>query len=131
MDGNCDSWSQSTSGARSCRARATLAPQDDDLDAVAAQLRTVGIRVEVDHSDERMQKKIRNHTTQKVPFMLLAGAKDTEAGAVSFRYRDGSQRNGVPVAEAVDEIVAAIAARAQVTTSPVAAPTASEAPAGS
>jgi threonyl-tRNA synthetase len=68
---------------------------------VAAKLRARGIRVEVDASDDRMQKKIRNHTTQKVPFMLLAGGKDVEAGAVSFRFRDGSQINGVPVDEAV------------------------------
>ncbi|WP_322098228.1 threonine--tRNA ligase [Nakamurella alba] len=77
----------------------------DHLDAVAAQLREAGVRVEVDHSDDRMQKKIRTHTTAKVPFQLLAGAKDVEAGAVSFRFRDGSQVNGVPVAEAVSAIV--------------------------
>ena len=76
----------------------------DHLDDVAKQLRANGIRVEVDHSDDRMQKKIRTHTTQKVPFQLLAGAKDVEAGAVSFRFRDGSQVNGVPVDEAVDLI---------------------------
>jgi threonyl-tRNA synthetase len=61
--------------------------------------------VDVDTSDDRMQKKIRNHTTQKVPFMLLAGGKDVEAGAVSFRFRDGSQINGVPVDEAVRTVV--------------------------
>ena len=61
------------------------------------QLRAKGIRAEVDHSDDRMQKKIRTHTTGKVPFLLLAGAKDVEAGAVSFRFRDGTQVNGVPV----------------------------------
>ncbi len=71
---------------------------------VAGQLRRRGIRVEVDVSDERMQKKIRTHTTQKVPFMLLAGERDVEAGAVSFRFRDGTQCNGVPVAEAVELI---------------------------
>ena len=64
-------------------------------------LRAAGLRAEVDHSDDRMQKKIRNHTTGKVPFMLLAGERDVEAGAVSFRFRDGTQVNGVPVAEAV------------------------------
>ena len=63
-----------------------------------------GIRVEVDASDDRMQKKIRTAQKQKVPFMLIAGATDAEAGAVSFRYRDGSQRNGIPVEQAVDEI---------------------------
>ncbi|AJK69010.1 threonine--tRNA ligase [Corynebacterium marinum] len=74
------------------------------LEAVAAQLRKKGIRADVDTSDDRMQKKIRNHTTGKVPFMLLAGARDVEAGAVSFRFLDGTQVNGVPVAEAVDLI---------------------------
>jgi threonyl-tRNA synthetase len=75
------------------------------LQDVADKLRAKGIRVEVDASDDRMQKKIRNHTTQKVPFMLLAGGKDVEAGAVSFRFRDGSQINGVPVDEAVRTVV--------------------------
>jgi threonyl-tRNA synthetase len=75
------------------------------LDTVAETLRRNDIRVEVDHSDDRMQKKIRTHTTQKVPFLLLAGAKDVDAGAVSFRFRDGSQINGVPVPDAVDAIV--------------------------
>ncbi len=73
---------------------------------VAETLRARGIRVDVDTSDDRMQKKIRNHTTQKVPFMLLAGGKDVEAGAVSFRFRDGSQINGVPVDVAVATVVA-------------------------
>jgi threonyl-tRNA synthetase len=61
-----------------------------------------------------MQKKIRNAQKQKVPFMLLAGDDDVAASAVSFRYRSGAQKNGVPVAEAVEEIAAAIASRAQV-----------------
>jgi threonyl-tRNA synthetase len=77
----------------------------DHLQAVAEELKAVGVRVEVDHSDDRMQKKIRTHTTQKVPFMLLAGERDVEAGAVSFRFRDGTQVNGVPVAQAVATIV--------------------------
>ncbi|MGH3834547.1 MAG: threonine--tRNA ligase [Pseudonocardiaceae bacterium] len=76
----------------------------EHLHRVAKKLRSKGIRVDVDGSDERMQKKIRNHTTQKVPFMLLAGTKDVEAGAVSFRFRDGSQINGIPVDEAVATI---------------------------
>ena len=84
------------------------------LDDVAARLRAEGIRVEVDASDERMQKKIRNAQKQKVPFMLLAGDDDVAAGAVSFRFRDGSQRNQVPVAEAVEQIVAAVRDRVQV-----------------
>ena len=83
----------------------------DHLSKVAAQLRARGVRVEVDTSDDRMQKKIRNHTTQKVPFMLLAGGKDVDAGAVSFRFRDGSQVNGVPVERAVDVITDWIASR--------------------
>jgi threonyl-tRNA synthetase len=76
----------------------------EHLHQVAKALHTKGIRVEVDSSDDRMQKKIRTHTTQKVPFMLLAGAKDVEGGAVSFRFRDGSQINGVPVDAAVSAI---------------------------
>ena len=76
------------------------------LEAVTAELRRRGIRAEVDTSDDRMQKKIRNHTTGKIPFMLLAGARDVEADAVSFRFLDGTQVNGVPVAEAVELIEA-------------------------
>ncbi|AGF72632.1 threonyl-tRNA ligase [Corynebacterium halotolerans YIM 70093 = DSM 44683] len=72
------------------------------LEEITARLRARGIRATVDTSDDRMQKKIRNHTTGKVPFMLLAGARDVEAGAVSFRFLDGSQVNGVPVDEAVE-----------------------------
>jgi threonyl-tRNA synthetase len=76
----------------------------EHLQQVAKALRARGIRVEVDASDERMQKKIRTHTTQKVPFLLLAGDKDVEAGAVSFRFRDGTQINGVGVEDAVGAI---------------------------
>ncbi|WP_084614487.1 threonine--tRNA ligase [Nakamurella lactea] len=83
----------------------------EHLDSVAELLRGKGIRVDVDHSDERMQKKIRTHTTQKIPFQLLAGAKDVEAAAVSFRFRDGGQINGIPVAAAVDAIVDWVARR--------------------
>jgi threonyl-tRNA synthetase len=86
----------------------------DYLDGVAAQLKARGIRVEIDHSDERMQKKIRTAQTQKIPFMLIAGDNDIEAGAVSFRYRSGEQENGVPVEEAVERIATAIAERVQV-----------------
>ena len=74
-------------------------------------LRAEGIRAEVDESDDRMQKKIRTAQQQKVPFMLIAGATDAEAGAVSFRYRDGTQRNGIPVAQAIDEIADTVARR--------------------
>ncbi|GAA1384911.1 threonine--tRNA ligase [Kitasatospora putterlickiae] len=81
---------------------------------VAAELRKRGIRVEVDTSDDRMQKKIRNAQRAKTPFMLIAGNDDVEAGAVSFRYRNGEQKNGVPVAEAVQEIVDAVERRIQV-----------------
>ena len=81
------------------------------LEEVAAQLRQRGIRADVDTSDDRMQKKIRNHTTAKVPFMLVAGARDVEAGAVSFRFLDGTQVNGVPVNEAVELIAAWVAER--------------------
>ena len=84
------------------------------LQDVAARLRARGVRVEVDAGDDRMQKKIRTAQRQKVPFMLLAGEDDVSAGAVSFRYRSGEQRNGVPVAQAMDEIVDAIAQRVQV-----------------
>jgi len=84
------------------------------LREVEQRLRGEGIRVEVDDSDDRMQKKIRNAQTQKVPFMLIAGDRDVEEGAVSFRYRSGEQDNGVPVAEAVTRIVAAVRRRVQV-----------------
>jgi threonyl-tRNA synthetase len=84
------------------------------LAKVAAQLREQGIRVEVDASDDRMQKKIRTAQRQKVPYMLIAGDDDVAAGGVSFRYRDGSQKNGVPVDEAVAEIVTAVRDRIQV-----------------
>ena len=84
------------------------------LEKIAASLRDAGIRVEVDTSDDRMQKKIRNAQRQKVPFMLLAGDEDMARGAVSFRFRDGTQRNGVPVEEAISEIVSAVEQRIQV-----------------
>ena len=93
---------------------------------VAKQLRAKGIRVEIDDSDDRMQKKIRTASKQKIPFVLLAGATDAEAGAVSFRYRDGSQRNGVPVGEAVEQVAAWVAARHN--TDPTAATTADDVP---
>jgi threonyl-tRNA synthetase len=84
------------------------------LQDVAAQLRAAGVRVEVDDTDDRMPKKIRTWTKQKVPFLLIAGAEDVENGAVSFRFRDGSQENGVPVADAVARIAAAVRDRVQV-----------------
>jgi threonyl-tRNA synthetase len=81
------------------------------VEGVAAALRAQEIRVEVDSGDDRMQKKIRTHTLAKVPFLLLAGARDVEAGAVSFRFRDGTQANGVPVDEAVAELAAWVRSR--------------------
>ncbi|WP_375424885.1 threonine--tRNA ligase [uncultured Friedmanniella sp.] len=84
------------------------------LGDVVAQLAATGVRAEVDTSDDRMQKKIRNAQKSKVPYMLIAGGEDAAAGAVSFRYRDGTQKNGVPVADAVAEITDAIARRVQV-----------------
>ena len=84
------------------------------LEQVAERLRARGIRVDVDTSDDRMQKKIRTAQKSKVPFMLIAGDDDVAAGAVSFRYRDGTQKNGVLVDDAVAEILAAIDARVQV-----------------
>jgi len=89
-------------------------PFEAYLDDVVKQLRAQGIRAEVDRSDDRFGKKIRNASTQKIPFVLIAGGEDAEAGAVSFRYRDGRQDNGVPVAEAIERIVSAVRDRVQV-----------------
>ncbi len=86
----------------------------DYLAGIASQMRRLGLRVEVDDSDDRMQKKIRNAQLQKVPFMMIAGDQDVEAGAVSFRYRDGHQENGVPVEEAIARVQAAVDSREQV-----------------
>jgi threonyl-tRNA synthetase len=87
---------------------------DDYLGELADELKARGIRVEVDRSDDRMQKKIRNAQLQKVPFMVIAGDRDLEEGAVSFRYRDGRQDNGVPKADAIARIVEAVDQRIQV-----------------
>ncbi|QFG68552.1 threonine--tRNA ligase [Ornithinimicrobium pratense] len=87
---------------------------DDYLKDVATQLRAQGVRVDLDLSDDRFPKKIRNASKSKAPFILIVGGEDRDAGAVSFRYRDGSQKNGVPVVEAVAEISAAIRDRVQV-----------------
>ncbi len=84
------------------------------LDGVIAQLKAVGVRAEVDHSSDRMPKKIRTHTKAKVPYQLIAGEEDRAADAVSFRFRDGTQENGIPIAEAIERITTAIATRAQV-----------------
>ncbi|MFD9328108.1 threonine--tRNA ligase [Streptomyces sp. NPDC060065] len=84
------------------------------LQEFAAKAKAAGLRVEVDGSSDRMQKKIRNAQKQKVPFMVIAGDEDMTAGAVSFRYRDGSQENGIPVDEAIAKIVKVVEERAQV-----------------
>jgi len=89
-------------------------PFNDYLADVVERLRAAGIRAELDLSDDRFGKKIRNASTQKIPFTLIAGGEDVEAGAVSFRYRDGSQDNGVPVEDAVARIVEAVRTRSQV-----------------
>ena len=87
---------------------------NDYLFDVAKTFKAAGIRAEVDSSDDRMQKKVRNAQMQKVPYMIIAGEEDVKAGAVSFRYRNGDQKNGVPIKEAVAEILTTIAERRQV-----------------
>jgi threonyl-tRNA synthetase len=87
---------------------------NDYLFEVAMQLRAEGIRVEIDDSDDRMQKKIRNAQLQKVPFMMIAGDRDVEEGAVSFRYRSGEQENGVALEDAIARVVDAVRRRVQV-----------------
>jgi len=84
------------------------------LAGIVADLRKKGIRAELDGSDDRMQKKIRNAQSEKIPFMLIAGEDDQNAGAVSFRYRNGEQKNGVPIKDALAEIIQAVASRIQV-----------------
>jgi threonyl-tRNA synthetase len=96
--------------------------RDDHADYLAEfvqKLREQGIRAEVDHSDDRMQKKIRTAQQQKIPFMAIAGDDDVNGGTVSFRYRDGSQRNGVPLEEAVAHVVEVV--RSHTNTGPSAA----------
>lgn len=85
---------------------------DDYLDGVAEKLRAQGVRVEVDKSDDRFPKKIRNASKEKIPFTLIAGGEDVAANAVSFRMRDGSQDNGVPVDAAIERIVSQIKSHA-------------------
>ncbi|WP_371740741.1 threonine--tRNA ligase [Frigoribacterium sp. CFBP 13712] len=84
------------------------------LDGVVARLRAEGVRARVDHGDDRFPKKIRTHTKSKVPYQLIAGEEDRAAGAVSFRYRDGTQENGVPIDDAIAKILTAIQTKAQV-----------------
>ena len=84
------------------------------LAEIVAELKKNGIRAELDDSDDRMQKKIRNAQAEKIPFMLIAGEEDQNAGAVSFRYRNGEQKNAVPIKEAVAQITQAVNSRIQV-----------------
>lgn len=86
----------------------------DYLGDVMTQMRKAGIRAELDASDDRMQKKVRNAQMQKIPFMVIAGEEDQKAGAVSFRYRNGEQKNGIPIADAIAEIKRVVAERTQV-----------------
>ena len=90
------------------------------LEDFVARLAKEGIRAEVDRSDDRMQKKIRTAQQQKIPFMAIAGDDDVSGGTVSFRYRDGSQRNAVPLGEAVAHVVEVV--RSRVNTGPVGHP---------
>tara|TARA_R110002124_G_scaffold51856_19_gene149699 strand:- start:12724 stop:14685 length:1962 start_codon:yes stop_codon:yes gene_type:complete len=87
---------------------------EEYLGGVIDQLKALGVRAEMDASSERMQKKIRTHTKSKIPFQLIAGEQDHAAGSVSFRFRDGTQENGIPISDAVARITDAIATRAQV-----------------
>jgi threonyl-tRNA synthetase len=87
---------------------------DDYLGGVVDQLKAKGVRAELDDSSDRMAKKIRTATTMKVPFQLIAGEEDMTSGSVSFRYRDGHQENGIPIADAITRITDAIATHAQV-----------------
>jgi len=86
----------------------------DYLGDVIAQMRKAGIRAELDSSDDRMQKKVRNAQMQKIPFMVIAGEEDQQAGAVSFRYRNGEQKNGIPIKDAISEIKKVVQERTQV-----------------
>ena len=84
------------------------------LSKIVEGMRKLGIRAEIDASDDRMQKKIRNAQSEKIPFMIIAGEQDQSANSVSFRYRNGEQKNGVPIDAAIEEIRAAIDQRRQV-----------------
>jgi len=86
----------------------------DYLSDVVKEMKSAGIRAELDDSDDRMQKKVRNAQMQKIPFMVIAGEDDVKAGAVSFRYRNGDQKNGIPIVEAISEIKKTVADRLQV-----------------
>ena len=87
---------------------------NDHLVKVVKEMKAAGIRADIDLSDDRMQKKVRNAQMQKIPYMLIAGEEDVNSNAVSFRYRNGDQKNGVPIADAIAEILATIAERRQI-----------------
>ena len=87
---------------------------NDYLEDIVKEMKRAGIRADIDASDDRMQKKIRNARTEKIPFMLIAGEDDQKVSAVSFRYRNGEQKNGVPIKDAIQEILTAVAKRSQV-----------------
>jgi threonyl-tRNA synthetase len=84
------------------------------LQEVVREMKKSGIRADIDASDDRMQKKIRNAQTEKIPFMMIAGEEDQKVGAVSFRYRNGEQKNGIPIKAAIEEIQTAVKNRTQI-----------------
>ena len=84
------------------------------LQEIVQRMRTMGIRAEIDLSDDRMQKKVRNAQMQKVPYMIIAGEEDKNKAAISFRYRNGEQKNGVPIKAAIEEILKTIQNREQI-----------------
>ena len=99
---------------RALRGTPGAAEYNDYLWEVLSQMKALGIRVVLDESDDRFPKKIRNASKSKVPFTLIAGEEDRAKNAVSFRYRNGDQKNGVPIADAIDEVLQAVRSRAQV-----------------
>jgi threonyl-tRNA synthetase len=84
------------------------------LSDVLAQFKKAGIRIDIDSSDDRMQKKVRNAQLEKIPFMMIAGDEDMALNAVSFRYRNGEQKNQIPIKAAIEEVLAAIKDRKQI-----------------
>jgi threonyl-tRNA synthetase len=93
---------------------AVAAEYEEYLGDVITQLKAEGIRAQLDSSDDRMQKKIRNAAAQKIPLQMIVGEEDRSNGAVSFRFRDGTQRNGVPIAEAIALVKTAVADHRQI-----------------
>jgi threonyl-tRNA synthetase len=84
------------------------------LEEIIAKMRKAGIRVDIDASDDRMQKKVRTAQLEKIPFMMIAGEEDQKAGAISFRYRNGEQKNGISIDDAIAEVLDAVANRIQI-----------------